>query len=139
MDPAIAEAVERQNQAMRELSRREFPESDVVPDDAPAPIEAVRAQRSRLVAATESAALCRARAERTGTARIDPQLERTARLAKQQGQDVCARAGTPSREARSSPKVIFSSPYSKVMAAASAAHQSVLRPQWSSFLGARSW
>ncbi|WP_331755435.1 hypothetical protein OG936_38345 (plasmid) [Streptomyces sp. NBC_00846] len=30
-DPAIAEAVDRQNQAMRELSRRAFPEPEVVP------------------------------------------------------------------------------------------------------------
>ncbi|MCZ9340540.1 DUF721 domain-containing protein, partial [Streptomyces sp. TRM76130] len=37
VDPAIAEAVERQNRAMRELSRRAFPEPDAVPDDAPAP------------------------------------------------------------------------------------------------------
>ncbi|AXE27924.1 DUF721 domain-containing protein (plasmid) [Streptomyces globosus] len=34
------QAIERQNQAMRELSRRAFPEPAVVPDDAPAPIEA---------------------------------------------------------------------------------------------------
>ncbi|MFH9677771.1 hypothetical protein ACH4L5_36700 [Streptomyces sp. NPDC017405] len=34
IDPAIAEAVERQTAAMRELSRRAFPEPDVVPDDA---------------------------------------------------------------------------------------------------------
>ena len=44
VDPGIAEAVERQNQAMLELSRRAFPEPDVVPDDAPAPIEAARDQ-----------------------------------------------------------------------------------------------
>ncbi|WP_030423096.1 DUF721 domain-containing protein [Streptomyces sp. NRRL F-5065] len=67
VDPAIAEAVERQTAAMRELSRRAFPESDVVvPDDAPAPIEQVRAQRRRQAAATEAAALRRARAERAG-------------------------------------------------------------------------
>ncbi|GAA2500456.1 hypothetical protein GCM10010406_41200 [Streptomyces thermolineatus] len=42
---AIAEAVERQNQAMRELSRRAFPEADVVPDEALATIEQTRAQR----------------------------------------------------------------------------------------------
>ena len=36
--PGITEAVERQKRAMRELSRRAFPEPDVVPDDAPAPI-----------------------------------------------------------------------------------------------------
>ncbi|MGW1729110.1 hypothetical protein ACWCQK_40495 [Streptomyces sp. NPDC002306] len=47
MDPAIAEAVERQTAAMRSLSRRAFPEPDVVSDDAPAPIENVRAKRRR--------------------------------------------------------------------------------------------
>ncbi|MFE7046525.1 DciA family protein, partial [Streptomyces atratus] len=66
VDPGIAEAVERQTAAMRELSRRAFPEPDVVPDDAPAPIEQARAQRRRQAAATEAAALRRARAERAG-------------------------------------------------------------------------
>ncbi|MFI8917158.1 hypothetical protein ACIGW4_36890 [Streptomyces sp. NPDC053513] len=66
MDLAITEAVERQSAAMRELSRRAFPETDVVPDDAPAPIEQVRAQRRRQAAATETAALRRARAEGAG-------------------------------------------------------------------------
>ncbi|MEW2116984.1 transposase family protein [Streptomyces sp. NPDC005474] len=64
VDPGIAEAVERQNRAMRELSRRAFPEPDVVPDDAPAPIEQARAQRRRQAAVTEAAALRRARQER---------------------------------------------------------------------------
>ncbi|MEU6672246.1 hypothetical protein [Streptomyces sp. NPDC046727] len=64
-DPAIAQAVERQTAAMRELSRRAFPEPDVIPDDAPAPIEQVRAQRRRQAAATEAAVLRRARQERT--------------------------------------------------------------------------
>ena len=64
VDPAIAEAVERQTAAMRELSRRAFPEPDVVPDDAPASIEVTRAQRRRQAAATEAAALRRARQER---------------------------------------------------------------------------
>ncbi|MFM9584230.1 DUF721 domain-containing protein [Streptomyces caniscabiei] len=64
MDPGIAEAVERQNRAMRELSRRAFPDPETVPDDAPAPIEATRAQRRRQAAATEAAALSRARQER---------------------------------------------------------------------------
>ncbi|MFD3533342.1 DUF721 domain-containing protein [Streptomyces sp. NPDC058664] len=66
VDPGIAEAVERQTAVMRELSRRAFPEPDVVPDDAPAPIEQARAQRRRQAAATEAAALRRARAERAG-------------------------------------------------------------------------
>ncbi|WP_414170898.1 DUF721 domain-containing protein (plasmid) [Streptoverticillium reticulum] len=66
VDPAIADAVERQTAAMRELSRWAFPEPDVVADDAPAPIEQVRLQRRRQAAATEAAALRRARAERAG-------------------------------------------------------------------------
>jgi hypothetical protein len=66
VDPGIAEAVERQNRAMRELSRRAFPDPETVPDDAPASIEATRAQRRRQAAATEAAALRRARADRTG-------------------------------------------------------------------------
>lgn len=37
LDPGITEAVERQTRAMRELSRRAFPEAEVVPDDAPTP------------------------------------------------------------------------------------------------------
>ncbi|MER6104596.1 hypothetical protein ABT115_20280 [Streptomyces sp. NPDC001832] len=43
-----------------------------MPDDASAPIEALRAQRRRQAAITEAAALRRARAERTGTARVVP-------------------------------------------------------------------
>ncbi|MFJ1673134.1 hypothetical protein ACIOK4_43640 [Streptomyces bottropensis] len=78
VDPHIAEAVERQTAAMRKLSRRAFPEPDAVPDDAPAPIEQVRAQRRRQAAATEAAALRRARAERAareaGMAAAVPQL-----------------------------------------------------------------
>ncbi|WP_331725007.1 DciA family protein [Streptomyces sp. NBC_00040] len=62
----VTEAIERQNRAMRELSRRAFPEADVVPDDAPAPIEQARLQRRRQAAVTEAAALRRARAERAG-------------------------------------------------------------------------
>ncbi|MGX1887464.1 hypothetical protein [Streptomyces sp. NPDC055287] len=64
VDPGIAEAVERQTAAMRELSRRAFPEPDVVPDDAPAPFEQARVQRRKQAAATEAAALRRARQER---------------------------------------------------------------------------
>ncbi|GKQ41726.1 hypothetical protein [Streptomyces sp. A012304] len=65
-DPAIAEAVERQTAAMRERSRRAFPEPDIVAEDAPAPIEQARAQRRRQAAATAAAALRRARAEPAG-------------------------------------------------------------------------
>ncbi|WP_128977383.1 DciA family protein [Streptomyces roseicoloratus] len=64
-DPAIAEAVQRQTAAMRELSRRAFPETDVVvPEDAPAPIEQARAGRRREADASHAAAVRRARAER---------------------------------------------------------------------------
>lgn len=67
VDPHIAGAVERQTAAMRELSRRAFPEPDTVPDDAPALIEQARAERRRAADASHTAALRRARAERAGT------------------------------------------------------------------------
>lgn len=66
--PGIAEAVERQTKAMREFSHRAFPEPDVVADDAPALPRAVRAQHRRQAAATEAAALRRARQERAARA-----------------------------------------------------------------------
>ncbi|MFG3042817.1 DUF721 domain-containing protein [Streptomyces sp. NPDC048330] len=79
VDPGIAEAVERQTAAMRELSRRAFPEPDVAADDAPAPIEQARLQRRRQAAATEAAALRRARAEKAGrTVDVPRPLEQTA-------------------------------------------------------------
>ncbi|GHB33030.1 DciA family protein [Streptomyces chryseus] len=79
VDPHIAEAVERQNRAMRELSRWAFPETDVVADDAPAPIDQARAQRRREAAVTEAAALRRARAEKAGLTVAGPRrLEQTA-------------------------------------------------------------
>lgn len=71
VDPAIADAVQRQTAAMRELSRRAFPEADVVTDGAPAPIEQARTERRRRAAATEAAALRRARSERAGRAVSD--------------------------------------------------------------------
>ncbi|WP_435609679.1 DciA family protein [Streptomyces sp. C10-9-1] len=75
-DPGITEAVERQTRAMRELSRRAFPETETAVDDAPAPINAAHLQRRREAAATEAAALRRARAERAarqaGTAALVP-------------------------------------------------------------------
>ncbi|MCD9145466.1 hypothetical protein [Streptomyces albireticuli] len=46
--------MEQQTKAMRELSRRAFPEPDVVLGDAPALIEAARAQRRRQAAAAEA-------------------------------------------------------------------------------------
>ncbi|MFF8717502.1 DUF721 domain-containing protein [Streptomyces sp. NPDC015184] len=63
-DAAITEAVERQTAAMRDLSRRAFPEPDIVAADTPAPSEQTLVQRRRQAAATEAAALRRARAER---------------------------------------------------------------------------
>ncbi|MGW1776223.1 DciA family protein [Streptomyces sp. NPDC002104] len=72
----VTEAIERQNRVMRELSRRAFPEPEVAVDDAPAPINAAHLQRRREAAATEAAALRRARAERAarqaGTAALVP-------------------------------------------------------------------
>jgi hypothetical protein len=77
VDPVIAEAVERQTAAMRELSRRAFPEPETAVTDAPTPIEAARAQCRRQATATEAAALRRARAEHAareaGTATAVPQ------------------------------------------------------------------
>ncbi|MDJ0385223.1 DciA family protein [Streptomyces sp. G-G2] len=72
----VTEAIERQTRAMREHSRRVFPETEVAVDDAPAPINAAHLQRRREAAATEAAALRRARAERAarqaGTAALVP-------------------------------------------------------------------
>lgn len=87
VDPGIAEAVERQTRAMRELSRRAFPEPEVSSEAPPAPIEAVRIQRRREAEATRTLALRRARTERAArqdsTAAGQPEgpavaLERTA-------------------------------------------------------------
>ncbi|MFD5786715.1 DUF721 domain-containing protein [Streptomyces sp. NPDC127037] len=63
----IAEAVERQTKAMRELSRRAFLEPDLAPDDAPAPIEQARTERRRQADASHAAALRRARAQKMET------------------------------------------------------------------------
>ncbi|MGW5070203.1 DciA family protein [Streptomyces cyaneofuscatus] len=79
VDPGIAEAVERQTKAMRELSRRAFPEPDVAAADAPAPIDQARLQRRHQAAVTEAAALRRARAEKAGREVATPRrLEQTA-------------------------------------------------------------
>ncbi|MCX5589556.1 DciA family protein [Streptomyces erythrochromogenes] len=78
VDPSIAEAIERQSAAMRELSRLAFPEPDIVADDAPAPIDQARVQRRRQAAITEAAALRRARAERAGKVPGPRQLGQTA-------------------------------------------------------------
>ncbi|WP_075694090.1 DUF721 domain-containing protein [Streptomyces acidiscabies] len=63
VDLGIAQAVERQNRAMRELSRRAFPEP-VSSEEQPAPLDAVRVQHRRESEATRALALRRARAER---------------------------------------------------------------------------
>ncbi|MEU9594417.1 DUF721 domain-containing protein [Streptomyces sp. NPDC048193] len=79
VDPGIAEAVERQTRAMRELSHRAFPEPEDAADDAPASIEQARLQRRRQAAATEAAALRRARDEKAGrTVAVPRRLEQTA-------------------------------------------------------------
>ncbi|MCY0955044.1 DciA family protein [Streptomyces sp. H27-S2] len=65
MDPGIAQAVQRQNTVLRELSRRAFPETDAVaPDDAPTQFDAARSERRRQAEVSRAAALRRARAER---------------------------------------------------------------------------
>ncbi|MFK0112490.1 hypothetical protein [Streptomyces sp. NPDC091217] len=64
IDPSIAQAVERQTRAMRQLSQLTFPESETPADDRPTPIEAARLQRRRESEATRALALRRARAER---------------------------------------------------------------------------
>lgn len=65
VDQGIAQAVERQSRAMRELSRRAFPEPEVSSDGQPTPLKAGRVQRRRESEATRALALRRARAERT--------------------------------------------------------------------------
>ncbi|MEY9997461.1 hypothetical protein ABIE67_009580 [Streptomyces sp. V4I8] len=79
VDPGIAEAVERQTRAMRELSRRAFPEPEA------SSIEAARIQRRRASEANHTLALRRARAERaarqTGTEAAAPQPSAVRRTA----------------------------------------------------------
>ncbi|MFJ2745387.1 DciA family protein [Streptomyces sp. NPDC087440] len=74
VDSGSSEAIERQNRAMRELSRRAFPE---VAAAAPSPIEQARAQRRRQAAEIHAAALRRARAERASASAL-PQMARKA-------------------------------------------------------------
>ena len=80
VDPGIVAAVERQTAAMRELSRRTFPKTDVaVEDDAPTPFDATRSERRRHAEVTRVAALRRARAEKAGRPMAtSPALENTA-------------------------------------------------------------
>lgn len=67
--PAIAGAVGRLTAAMRELSRRASPEPDIVPHDAPAWIEATRAQPRRQAAAGMSPPRCSPLRRKPPTAR----------------------------------------------------------------------
>ncbi|OKK12235.1 hypothetical protein AMK16_32345 [Streptomyces sp. CB00455] len=72
----IAEAAARQARVLRELSEWAFPDPEKNADDQPAPIDTTVQQRRRAFAATETAALHRARAERAqraGAAVILPQ------------------------------------------------------------------
>ncbi|MEU8622769.1 DciA family protein [Streptomyces sp. NPDC048623] len=68
VDPAIAEAVERQARAMRELRLRAFPEPEPVADDQPAPLDQARTERRRQAEVSHAAALLVARAERAARA-----------------------------------------------------------------------
>ncbi|MGV9844786.1 DciA family protein [Streptomyces fungicidicus] len=61
VDPHIAQAVERQTKAMRELSRRAFPEPDA---NSPVQFDAGLPERRRQAEVSRAAALRRARAER---------------------------------------------------------------------------
>lgn len=70
VDPAIAEAVERQSRLMRDLSRRAFPEPDTNRDERVAPIDATLAQRRRDAEVVRQQALHRARAERAGLVQL---------------------------------------------------------------------
>nr|MDT0521286.1 DciA family protein [Streptomyces sp. DSM 41633] len=71
-----AEAAKRQTRVLRELSNRAFPDPEELGDEQPAPIDTALLRRRREFAATEAAAVLRARAERaqqSGAAVILPQ------------------------------------------------------------------
>ena len=78
VDPGIEEAVERQNRAMRELSRRAFPEHAPDPNGGSASLENARTERRREMEASHAMALRRARAERAGLPETRVRLERSA-------------------------------------------------------------
>ncbi|MGW9454226.1 DciA family protein [Streptomyces sp. NPDC055632] len=66
-DPALAAAVERQEQARRELADRAFPDVEQdLEDEVPPSLEDVRAQQRQSAKAVRAAAIQRARAERAG-------------------------------------------------------------------------
>ena len=66
IDPDISEAIERQTRAMRELSRRAFPDRGEAVGE-PTQIDAPFVQRRREAEAIREKAVRRARAERAGT------------------------------------------------------------------------
>ncbi|WP_328765416.1 MULTISPECIES: DciA family protein [unclassified Streptomyces] len=75
----IAEAAARQTRVLRELSQQAFPNPEELADEQPAPIDRSALQWRRDFAATETAALHRARAERaqrSGAAIFLPQGDR---------------------------------------------------------------
>ncbi|MFC9431907.1 DciA family protein [Streptomyces sp. NPDC056987] len=78
VDPAIAQAAERQAAALHAQRERAFPADFTAPDDAPTPIQDGQAEHRRQADASHARALLRARAERArhdGTApsfRSDP-------------------------------------------------------------------
>ncbi|MFJ4343130.1 DciA family protein [Streptomyces sp. NPDC088915] len=66
-DSALAAAVERQEQARRELADRAFPDIEQdQEDEAPTSLEDVRVQQRQSAEAVRAAAILRARAERAG-------------------------------------------------------------------------
>ncbi|MCX5278188.1 DciA family protein [Streptomyces virginiae] len=75
----IAEAAARQTRVLRELSQQAFPAPEELADE-PAPIDRAVLQRRRAFAATETAALHRARAERAQRAGAAVLLPQAARL-----------------------------------------------------------
>ncbi|MGW7328423.1 hypothetical protein ACWGIU_07380 [Streptomyces sp. NPDC054840] len=75
----IAEAAARQARVLRELSQWAFPDPEHA-DDQPAPIDATVQQRRREFAATETAALNRARAERAQRSGVAVMLPQAAAL-----------------------------------------------------------
>ncbi|MFF5638241.1 DciA family protein [Streptomyces sp. NPDC012825] len=66
-DPALAAAVERQEQVRRELAGRAFPDVEQdQEDEAPPALEDVRAQQRQTAEAVRAAAILQARTERAG-------------------------------------------------------------------------
>jgi type IV secretory pathway VirB10-like protein len=70
VDPAVAEAVQRQTAAMRALSRRAFPEPEDSPGEAPASAQDPHRPSRQEAEASRRAALRRARSERAAHQRM---------------------------------------------------------------------